>query len=113
MPSLHPLLLRFVQFEATGFEVQACLMDQFGRVARLYPPMYDHCGFLAYQERGTLILGALGGMFPVRIRAVHFLLLVGVLLVLEPVVVLLPATVGGAILALLVQFSQTRHANQP
>ena len=80
VPRHHPLILQFVQLEATGFEVLARVMDQSGRVARLRPPPYDHHGFLAHQERDTMILGALGGVFPVRVRGVHRLILVGVYL---------------------------------
>ena len=102
VPRHHPLLLHFVQLEATGFEVPARVMDQFGRIARMRPPPYDHHGFLAHQERDTLILGALGGVFPVGVRGVHGLILVRALLVLEPVVGVLPPTVDEVLLALLV-----------
>ena len=101
VPHHHPLLLQFVQLEAIGFEVPARVMDQSSRVARLRPPPYDHRGFLALQERDTMNLGALGGVFPVGVRGVHHLSLVGVLLVLEPVVEVLPSTVDKVLLALL------------
>ena len=102
VPRHHPLLLQFVQLEATGFEVPACVMDQFGRIARMRPPPYNHHGFLAHQELDTMFLGALGGVFPVGVRGIHGLILVRVLLVLESVVEVLPPIVNEVLLAPLV-----------
>ena len=71
------------------------------------PPLTDHHGFLARQERGTMILGALGGVFPVGVKVVTLLFLVGVLLELEPVVEVLPSAVDEVLLALLILQHQT------
>ena len=78
------------------------MMDRFGRVARLHPPLYDHHSFLDHQERGTMNLGGLGRVFPVGVRGVRHLILVSVLRVLEPVVGVLPPTVNKVLLAHLV-----------
>ena len=88
-------------------EIQSCVMDRSGRFAHQRPPSTNHHGFLAHQERGILILGALGGVFPVGVKGVTHLFLVGVLLELKPVVEVLPSAVDEVLLALLVLQHQT------
>ena len=82
-------------------------MDRSGQFAHQRPPSTDHHSFLAHQERGTMIMGALRGVFPVGVKGVTLRFLVGVLLELEPVVGVLPSAVDEVLLALLVLQHQT------
>ena len=67
VPRHHPQELQSVQLQVTGFDRQARVMDQFGRIAAMHQPPYDHHGFLAHPVRNTVFLGALGGVFPVGV----------------------------------------------
>ena len=80
----------------------SCAMDWSGQFAFLHPPVAGHHGLLVCQVRGTMILGALTGVFPVGVKGVTLLFLVGVLLELEPAVEVLPSAVDKVLLALLV-----------
>ena len=67
VPRHHPQELQSVQLQVTGFDRPARVMDQFGRIAAMHQPPYDHHGFLAHPVRDTAFLGALGGVFPVGV----------------------------------------------